>query len=66
MRHGRCHDCGLFPRYGSTIATPHGLSPTWMVLEAAKPAHGRMLNYAQYVQPDKELSVSFASMAFYR
>jgi MEMO1 family protein len=43
-----------------------GLSPTWTVLEAAKPSRGRTLNYTQYVQPDHDLSVSFASMAFYR
>ena len=43
-----------------------GLSPTWTVLEAAQPSRGRVLNYSQYVQPDHDLSVSFASMAFYR
>jgi AmmeMemoRadiSam system protein B len=43
-----------------------GLSPTWTVLEAAKPSRGHMLNYAQYVQADHNLSVSFASVAFYR
>jgi AmmeMemoRadiSam system protein B len=43
-----------------------GLSPTWLVLEAAKPSRGRTLNYAQYVQPDHDLSVSFASVAFDR
>jgi AmmeMemoRadiSam system protein B len=43
-----------------------GLSPTWTVLEAARPSRGRTLNYAQYVQSDYDLSVSFASVAFYR
>jgi AmmeMemoRadiSam system protein B len=43
-----------------------GLSPTWTVLEAAQPSRGRTLNYAQYVQDDRNLSVSFASVAFYR
>jgi len=43
-----------------------GLSPTWTVLAAAQPSRGRALNYAQYVQPDHNLSVSFASVAFYR
>jgi len=43
-----------------------GLSPTWTVLEAAQPSRGRTLNYAQYVQADHTLSVSFASVAFYR
>ena len=43
-----------------------GLSPTWTVLAAANPSRGRTLNYAQHVQQDNRLSVSFASMAFYR
>jgi AmmeMemoRadiSam system protein B len=43
-----------------------GLSPTWTVLAAAQPSRGRTLHYAQYVQPDHNLSVSFASVAFYR
>lgn len=43
-----------------------GLPPTWTVLEATRPSLGRTLNYAQYVQPDHKLSVSFASVAFYR
>ena len=43
-----------------------GLSPTWVTLEAVRPSRGRCLDYTQYVQPDHNLSVSFASMAFYR
>jgi AmmeMemoRadiSam system protein B len=42
-----------------------GLSPTYTVLEALRPGHGRVLHYDQYVHPEGEESVSFASMAFY-
>jgi AmmeMemoRadiSam system protein B len=43
-----------------------GLSPTYLVLEALRPARGRRLHYQQYVHPRGQESVSFASMAFYR
>jgi hypothetical protein len=43
-----------------------GLSPTWLVLQAAKPSSGRLLHYDQYVHPKGFESVSFASMAFDR
>ncbi len=43
-----------------------GLGPTYTVLEAARPAHGRLLHYDQYVHPLGYESVSFASMAFYQ
>jgi AmmeMemoRadiSam system protein B len=42
-----------------------GLPPTWLTLQAARPARGRLLNYEQYVHPRGQESVSFASMAFY-
>jgi AmmeMemoRadiSam system protein B len=42
-----------------------GLSPTYTVLEALGPGHGRVLHYDQYVHPEGEESVSFASMGFY-
>jgi len=43
-----------------------GLGPTYTVLEAVRPAHGRLLHYDQYVHPLGYESVSFASMAFYQ
>ncbi|HZY89760.1 MAG TPA: AmmeMemoRadiSam system protein B [Gemmataceae bacterium] len=43
-----------------------GLPPTWTVLEALRPAGGKLLHYDQYVHPRGQESVSFASMAFYR
>jgi AmmeMemoRadiSam system protein B len=43
-----------------------GLPPTYVVLEAAQPARGRVLHYGQYVHPQGHESVSFASVAFYR
>jgi AmmeMemoRadiSam system protein B len=43
-----------------------GLPPTCVVLEAARPAKGRVLHYSQYVHPHAQESVSFASVAFYR
>jgi AmmeMemoRadiSam system protein B len=43
-----------------------GLPPTYLVLEALRPGHGRLLHYDQYVHPRGFESVSFASMAFYR
>jgi AmmeMemoRadiSam system protein B len=43
-----------------------GLPPTYTVLEALRPARGKLLHYDQYVHPEGYESVSFASMAFYR
>ncbi len=43
-----------------------GLPPTYTLLEALRPRHGRLLHYDQYVHPQGHESVSFASMAFYR
>jgi AmmeMemoRadiSam system protein B len=43
-----------------------GLPPTYTVLEAVRPALGRVLHYDQYVHPRGYESVSFASVAFYR
>jgi AmmeMemoRadiSam system protein B len=43
-----------------------GLGPTYTVLEAVRPSHGRLLHYDQYVHPLGYESVSFASMAFYQ
>jgi hypothetical protein len=42
-----------------------GLPPTYLTLLAARPSHGRVLHYQQYVHPDGYESVSFASVAFY-
>lgn len=42
-----------------------GLPPTYLVLNAATPASGKLLHYGQYVHPRGHESVSFASMAFY-
>jgi AmmeMemoRadiSam system protein B len=42
-----------------------GLPPTWTVLQAARPASGRLLHYDQSVHPQGDESVSFASMAFF-
>jgi AmmeMemoRadiSam system protein B len=42
-----------------------GLPPTWLVLQAIGPDHGRVLHYDQYVHPRGSESVSFASVAFY-
>jgi AmmeMemoRadiSam system protein B len=41
-----------------------GLPPTWLVLEAARPSRGRVLNYTQFAHPEGYESVSFASAAF--
>jgi AmmeMemoRadiSam system protein B len=41
-----------------------GLPPTWTVLEALRPARGKLLHYDQYVHPRGFESVSFASVAF--
>jgi AmmeMemoRadiSam system protein B len=42
-----------------------GLPPTWLTLEATRPARGRLLHYQQFVHPQGHESVSFASAAFY-
>jgi AmmeMemoRadiSam system protein B len=43
-----------------------GLPPTYPVLEAIRPGHGKLLHYDQYVHPRGFESVSFASVGFYR
>jgi hypothetical protein len=43
-----------------------GLPPTYTLLEAVRPARGKLLHYDQYVHPEGFESVSFASVAFYR
>jgi AmmeMemoRadiSam system protein B len=43
-----------------------GLPPTWLVLQAAQPTTGRLLDYEQYVHPKGHESVSFASVVFDR
>jgi hypothetical protein len=43
-----------------------GLPPTYVTLEAIRPAHGKVLHYDQYVHPRGHESVSFASVGFYR
>jgi MEMO1 family protein len=43
-----------------------GLPPTYVVLEAIRPARGKLLHYDQYVHPRGFESVSFASAALYR
>jgi MEMO1 family protein len=43
-----------------------GLPPTFTLLEAIRPAHGKLLHYDQYVHAKGSESVSFASVAFYR
>jgi MEMO1 family protein len=59
-------------KYFRVIADEHdsrricGLSPTYVVLEALRPARGKLLHYQQYVHPHGRESVSFASMGFYR
>jgi len=42
-----------------------GLPPTYTVLEALRPASGKVLHYDQYVHPRGYESVSFASVGFY-
>jgi AmmeMemoRadiSam system protein B len=42
-----------------------GLSPTYMMLEAARPVRGELLRYDQAVELDGTSCVSFASAAFY-
>jgi AmmeMemoRadiSam system protein B len=41
-----------------------GLPPTWLTLSAARPSSGRLTHYGQYVDPEGDESVSFASMVF--
>jgi AmmeMemoRadiSam system protein B len=43
-----------------------GLPPTYTLLEAVRPARGKLLHYDQYVHPEGFESVSFASVALYR
>lgn len=43
-----------------------GLPPTYTVLEALRPARGRVLHYDQHVHPRGNESVSFASAVFER
>ncbi len=43
-----------------------GLSPTYVMLEAAQPTQGEVLRYDQAVELDGTGCVSFASAAFYR
>ncbi len=43
-----------------------GLPPTYLTLQALAPGRGKVLAYDQYVQPDRNLSVSFASVTFYQ
>jgi AmmeMemoRadiSam system protein B len=43
-----------------------GLPPAYTLLEAIRPASGKLLHYDQYVHPRGHESVSFASVAFYR
>jgi AmmeMemoRadiSam system protein B len=43
-----------------------GFPPTYTLLEAIQPSHGRLLNYDRYVHPQGFESVSFASVGFYR
>lgn len=42
-----------------------GLSPTWVVLTAARPKRGVVRHYHQYADPDGNESVSFAAASFY-
>jgi AmmeMemoRadiSam system protein B len=43
-----------------------GLPPAYLTLQALRPGRGKVLDYDQYVQHDRNLSVSFASVAFYQ
>jgi AmmeMemoRadiSam system protein B len=43
-----------------------GLPPAYLTLQALAPGRGKLLDYCQYVQPDRDLSVSFASMTFHQ
>jgi AmmeMemoRadiSam system protein B len=43
-----------------------GFPPTYTLLEAIRPSHGKVLHYDQYAHPQGFESVSFASVGFYR
>jgi hypothetical protein len=43
-----------------------GLPPTFTLLEAVRPGHGKLLHYDQNVHYLGHESVSFASVAFYK
>lgn len=43
-----------------------GLPPTYTTLAAVQPSQGKVLRYDQYVHPQGNESVSFASVAFYK
>jgi AmmeMemoRadiSam system protein B len=43
-----------------------GFPPTYIVLEALHPSRGEVLDYDQYVHPNGNESVSFASAVFYK
>ena len=43
-----------------------GFPPTYTLLEAIRPSHGKLLHYDQYVHPQGFESVSFASVGFYQ
>jgi AmmeMemoRadiSam system protein B len=64
----RADACGFF----RVIANEYdrrricGLPPTYTVLEAVHPGHGKLLHYDRYVHPQGFESVSFASVAFYK
>lgn len=80
LRHSRAQDMALMVQtekadaegYYRVIAEEKdernicGLPPTWLTLAAAKPGHGRVLKYDQYVEPNGYESVSFASVVFDR
>lgn len=42
-----------------------GFPPAWVTLETVRPTRGKFLHYQQYVHPQGNESVSFASLAFY-
>jgi AmmeMemoRadiSam system protein B len=43
-----------------------GFPPTYTLMAALRPEHGKLLHYDQYVEPKGYESVSFASLAFYQ
>jgi len=43
-----------------------GFPPSWLTLEVTRPGSGRVLHYQQYVDPDRQESVSFAAAGFYQ
>ena len=80
LAHSRRQDQALLQQLGDTIDPAGyfrviaaegdarrvcGLPPTYTVLEALRPGRGKLLHYDQYVHPDGDESVSFASVAFY-